>query len=154
MLPLLDFPLERVADRIVWSKGERSKRLNVFGADSVEEGGIISTDTECFERVVGTGGCGERGEVDEEGMGGEAVGRVRRTVGEGEFVFTATMRVETVWSGLETAEAIVADTAAAAAMWCSCDDESVRVCVTECEQEQVEGSKRGQRGGWEIETQW
>lgn len=73
-LLLLDFPLDRVADRMVWSKGERSKRLNVFGADWVEEGGIISTDTECLERVVEADSGGEREDVEEEAIEGGVVG--------------------------------------------------------------------------------
>ena len=101
---------------MVWSKGERSKRLNVFGAEIVEEGGIISTDTERFERVV-EGGSGER-------EGEEAIeGGVRMTAAEveGEFESRAAIRVETVCSGFETAEAIFEDTAATVAMCSSCD---------------------------------
>ena len=113
----MDLPLDRVADRMVWSKGERSKRLNVFGADSDEEGGIISTDTECFERVVGAGG-GERVDVEEEAMEGDVVGWARRKVAEVEGVsgLTAAIREEAVWSGLETAEPIFEDTVATVAM--------------------------------------
>jgi len=119
--------------------------LNVFGADSVE-GGIISTDTECFERVVEGGGGGEREDVGEEAIEGDVVGWARTTVAgvEGVSVFTAVIRVETVWSGLETAGPIFEDTAAAA--MCSSCDRSRRVCVIECDQERRVQSKRGQRG--------
>lgn len=37
-----DFPFDRVADRTVCSKGERSKRLKVIGAESEEEGSGIT----------------------------------------------------------------------------------------------------------------
>ena len=103
---------------MVWSKGERSKRLKVFGADSDEEGGIISTETECFEREVGAGG-GERVDVEEEAMEGEVVGwtRTKAAEVEGTSVF---IRGETAWSGPETAEASFEDTVATVAMWRSC----------------------------------
>jgi hypothetical protein len=99
---------------MVWSKGERSKRLKVFGADSDEEGGIISTDTECFERVGG----GERVDVEEEAMEGD-VGWTRTKAAEVEGT-SEFIRGETVWSGLETAEASFEDTVATVAMWRSC----------------------------------
>ena len=38
------FPFDRVADRIVCSNGERSKRFNVFGAETDEEGMTWAAD--------------------------------------------------------------------------------------------------------------
>ena len=103
-------PLGLVADRIVWS----SRRLNVFGADSDEEDGIISTDTECF---VGAGG-GERVDVEEEAMLGAVVGwaRTKAAEVEGGSAFTAVIREDSVRNGFGTAGPIFEDTVATVAM--------------------------------------
>jgi hypothetical protein len=123
----VDLPLGLVADRMVWS----SKRLNVFGADSDEEGGIISTDTECFGRDVGGGG-GERVDVEEEAMLGEVVGWARTKAAEvdGGSAFTAAIREDSVCSGFGTAGPTFEDTVATVAMCRSCK-RSRRVCDQE-----------------------
>lgn len=120
-----DLPLGLVADRIVWS----SKRLNVFGADSDEEDGIISTDTECF---VGASG-GERVEVEEEAMLGAVVvgwARTKAAEVEGVSAFPAVIREDSVCSGLGTAGPIFEDTVATVAM-CGSREGSRRVCDLE-----------------------
>ena len=63
---LVGFPFDRVADRMVCSKGERSKRLNVIGADSEEEGCGIGWECASLERVAdNVGWRGERGDLEE-----------------------------------------------------------------------------------------
>ena len=62
----LDFPFDRVADRMVCSIGVRKKRLNVIGVDSDEEGCDGSSGFANLERFVGNVGGGGGG-----GGGGE-----------------------------------------------------------------------------------
>lgn len=70
----LDFPFDRVADRMVCSIGVRNKRLNDIGVDSDEEGCDGPSGFANFERIVGNvGGCGgdrEYLEEEEDGMTG------------------------------------------------------------------------------------
>jgi hypothetical protein len=76
----LDFPFDRVVDRMVCSIGVRNKRLNDIGVDTDEEGWDGPWGFGNLERFVGnvggggggggSCGCGSREDLEEDGMRG------------------------------------------------------------------------------------